>query len=455
MMFMVGQWYLLGKEVDYRLKIYYRINSSMDRILYRLVLGSVIMILLFNIFSFFPEPILINLFWAYFIIVGLFYSWPTRGRIIEESFSSQFSEYKFLDSFEKNVLFLLIIMFLVSIPDLPLFHNIEALKLYFDPKELVHDQYWNFISVLYYPFHRYSRLYNLAWCLHTYFLSIGFYLLAFYGVLRFFLSRRLSILGVFTVISTWSFAKILGNNYFAATTTTFSVLWVWSMMWSTKSSTYRSGLFVGLVNYFGTIINPGYVILFPIQLLLFNFVFLRDKTKWYRRQFLKYTIFGGILMLFTVGSHLEHNLDLHGLGIDGIFTEITTLIGRKAFFTIFPLGLGLVIFHRFIPKIRYLSHFNLDYQKLDELGYSLIILFVVSTFLMSDLMSGLGMIWVLSIFSLFPLEWIFRSISRLRSKRNLIFVVYILISLLDSHFEGRLRTIGRIFLEGDLMHLIN
>ena len=31
MLFMGGQWYLLGKEVDYRLKIYYRANSSIDR----------------------------------------------------------------------------------------------------------------------------------------------------------------------------------------------------------------------------------------------------------------------------------------------------------------------------------------------------------------------------------------------------------------------------------------
>ena len=29
-LFMVGQWFLLGKEVDHRLKIYFKVNSSLD-----------------------------------------------------------------------------------------------------------------------------------------------------------------------------------------------------------------------------------------------------------------------------------------------------------------------------------------------------------------------------------------------------------------------------------------
>ena len=69
-MFMFGQWYLLGKEVDHRLKIYYRTSSSMDRIIYRTILGSIIMILIFNIFSVFPVGIQKK-----FILVVFWVSW--------------------------------------------------------------------------------------------------------------------------------------------------------------------------------------------------------------------------------------------------------------------------------------------------------------------------------------------------------------------------------------------
>jgi hypothetical protein len=55
------------------------------------------------------------------------------------------------------------------------------------------------------------------------------------------------------------------------------------------------------------------------------------------------------------------------------------------------------------------------------------------------------MIWVLSFLSLIPIELIFQSISRLRSKRNMIYLIYILICLLDSHFEGRVKIFLKIF----------
>jgi len=116
MLFMGSQWYLLGKEIDHRLKIYYRANSSMDRILYRFLLGSIMMTVLFNVVSLFPSFIVNYFFWAFFLVLGIFYSWPTRGKIIQESVTDQFSEFKFLDSFEKTVFFLSFLMFIFILP---------------------------------------------------------------------------------------------------------------------------------------------------------------------------------------------------------------------------------------------------------------------------------------------------------------------------------------------------
>ncbi|MEX1100247.1 MAG: hypothetical protein WEB87_07465, partial [Bacteriovoracaceae bacterium] len=179
------------------MKIYYRANSSMDRIIYRLLNGNIFLILFFNILYLLPPAATEASFWAFFSLVGLFYSWPTRGKIIEESMAGQFGEFRFLDNFERTVLLVIIAMFLVSLPELPLFQNIEALKLYFDPKEEVHGLIWNFLTVNYIPFDSYSRLFNLAWSFHFYFYGVGIFLLAFYCLLRFFFVRRLAILGVF------------------------------------------------------------------------------------------------------------------------------------------------------------------------------------------------------------------------------------------------------------------
>ena len=52
---MMGQWFFLGKEIDHRLKIYFRVNSSMDRVVYRLFLGMFFFILYFNFLYLFPE----------------------------------------------------------------------------------------------------------------------------------------------------------------------------------------------------------------------------------------------------------------------------------------------------------------------------------------------------------------------------------------------------------------
>src|SRR5690606_11434787 len=98
------------------------------------------------------------------------------------------------------------------LPEIPFFQNIEALKLYFDPQEQVHMYFWNFLSVLYLPFKSNPVLFNLSWFFHIYIINLGTFLVATYCILRFFVSRRLSILGVFAVVSSWSFSRHLDMN---------------------------------------------------------------------------------------------------------------------------------------------------------------------------------------------------------------------------------------------------
>lgn len=455
MLFMGGQWYLLGKEVDHRLKIYYRANSSMDRILYRLVLGNIFVILFYNILNLFPFAVTEMAFWIFFVTMGLFYSWPTRGKIIEETMAGQFGEFKFLDSFERTVLFITIVMFLGSLPEVSLFQNIEALKLYFDPQEKIHFSIWNFLQVNYLPFQKYSKLYNLAWSYHVFFYGLGIFLLAFYCVVRFFFSRRLSILAVFSVVSSWSLPKIVGANIIDSYTTTYLLIWVWSLLWATKSATYRSGLFTGLVLAWGAMININYTYLLPVTLICVYTLFLKEHTSWYKKQWLKYNLLGVMITLLVLVSHFEMGRLFDGVGFSGFYNIVQEFIYRKAFFTLSLFGLILTIAY-FTGKMRSrLSYVSFEKKKFNELIFAVITIIFLGMFFNSVYLRGFSFIWILAFFSIIPLEWIFQSISRLRSKRNIIYMLYILVCLLDSHFEGRIRIIGKMFLEDEVYKYIN
>ncbi len=447
MVFIASQWYLLGKEIDHRLKIYFRANSSIDRVVYRLLVGSVFTIMYFNLVLMLPDEWTKHFFWGFWVSLGLFYSWPTRGKIIEESVSTQFGEYRYLDNFEKTVLFLTILMVMVSIPSFPYFDNIDSLKILIDPDEKVSQQYWNFMSLNYFPFRRFPNLMYIAWCLHFYVAGTVFYLLSFYGVLRFFFSRRLSILGVFGLVSTWSWSLLLMKDPFGMLLTCFPVLWIWGLLWAAKSATYRAGLMYGLLCYFGTLLNYHFFPLFPLGLGMLLLWQMSDKTTWYRQQFLRYTAMGLVGCFFVFIYHIDLQLFGHGWSLSGFSAFVGNLIKRKSFFSLALVGAGLLIFAYAPPTRKRFADFALDRVRMLHLIVAVLVIVIVGLSLDKNLLRGFGIMWLLAFLSLVPLEWIFQVISRLRSKRNFIYVLYVLICLLDSHFEGRVRIAAKFFKE--------
>ncbi|MBC7714352.1 MAG: hypothetical protein H7177_13490 [Rhizobacter sp.] len=443
-LFIVSQWFLLGKEIDHRLKIYFRVNSSIDRIVYRLLLGMFFFILLFNLINFLEARWVYNSYWITWIVLGIFYSWPTRGKIIQESVSSNFGEFKFLDRFEKTLVALILLMFVFSIPELPPQVNVDMLKLYFDPLEKIGNPLWNFLIVNYYPFKAYPGLFRLAWSLHFYIVGLGLFLLVFYAFLRFFVSRRLSLLGVFALISSWSFSKTLTANVEFSMLTTYSLIWIWTLLWVTKSSTYRAGLFLGLVSYWGALLNPSYSILVFFQIGLLYTFFLKDRTAWYKRQLLRYALFGIVLTLLHLFTHLDLLDDFHT--IDWSFAiQIAKEIDRKGFFILAIFGFIVALMKTYFSKPQFMKDFQIEKQSLNIVLLSYFIFIAQSLFWDDSLVSGFGTMWMLAFLSLIPLELIFQSLSRVRSRRNMIYVMYILICLLDSHFEGRVKLFVKIF----------
>ena len=450
LLFMGGQWYLLGKEIDHRFKIYFRANSSIDRVLYRLIIGNATMMIVFNLMSFIPDSIVRHFFWGFFAIIGLFYSWPTRGKIIEESVSTQFTEYKYLDSFEKTVLFITLAMFLTSMPSFPFMSNLETLKLIVDPDEKMHGQIWNYLHMNFFPFKRFPHLVNLGWSMHFYFINFSI------NIMRFFISRRLSILGLFALISTWSFSLYLKKDPFLCATTCFSVLWVWSILWCIKSSTYRSGLMYGLLCYVGVVINFNYVFLFPIGLGLLYFFFLKGTTDWYRAQFVKYTMLGMFLILVTMITQIDLRFFESPFKITQLYSHLGLMIKRKSFYALSFLGLFTLLLMIFKPNRKLLTVLAIDVLRLREFSLLVFCILFMGIFVEKDLIHSFGLLWFVVFLSVLPLEWIFQSISRLRSRRNFIYLVYVLVCLLDSHFEGRLRILYNFYQSPpDIVEIIN
>jgi hypothetical protein len=443
-LFIVSQWFLLGKEIDHRLKIYFRVNSSIDRVVYRLFLGMFFFLLLFNLINLFDSKWIYNSYWIVWVILGLFYSWPTRGKIIQESVSSNFGEFRFLDNFEKTLVALILITFIFSLPDLPPLVNVEMLKLYFDPLEKIGNPMWNFLLVNYYPFKSYPILLRLAWSLHFYIVQMGLFLLVFYAFLRFFVTRRLSLLGVFAIVSSWSFSKTLTHNIEFSMLTTYSLIWIWTLLWVTKSSTYRAGLFMGLVSFWGTLLNPNYAVLVFFQISFLILIFLKDRTLWFKRQLLKYALFGVVLTVLRLFSHADLLEPLHSIDW-GIFQQVWREIDRKAFFALGILGLIMILLKYFKPKMIILKDFQIESESVTIFLTSFSVYIFFSLFWDDSLVSGFGMMWPLAFLSLIPLEILFQSLSRMRSSRNMIYLIYILICLLDSHFEGRVKIFLKIF----------
>lgn len=440
-MFIAGQWYLLAKEIDHRLKIFFKTNSSMDRLVYRLLMGQIFFILYFNALNFLPSKWIYNLFWVTWVILGLFYSWPTRGKIIRESVTSNFGEFRYLDSFERTLVVLILALYIVSIPEIPKLNSFDSLALFLDPKENISPLYWNFVAINNYPFMKYPQLMRYALGMHFYINGVGVFLLASYALMRYFFSRRLSLLGIFAIISTWSFSKVLASDPSSALVATFPVVWLWVLVWLPLSGTYRSGLIWGLLSFLGALCSRAFIGLTAI-LSYSVFVFsLSDKTSWYKRQLIKYGIFG--LTLSFLVFLMEGYEPYFGVSyLKEYFSHATDIINRKAFFMLSIFGILTVVFKKFIDKKSNLGKVNSEVFTNILRSMAILILFCV--LFEKNLIESFFVMFIATFFAILPLEYLFQTMSRVRSNRNMVYLIYILICLLDSHFEGRVKILARI-----------
>ena len=439
-LFLFSQWYLLAKEVDYRFKIHVKTNSSLERTLYRLLVGQAFMIFYFMLLNFVPTSILKHFYWGTWVVLGLYYSWPTRGKIIQESVSTDFNEYKFLDAFEKTTFFLLILTVLISVPFIPVFDSVEVLRLYIDPQSFIHNSFWNYLYVMSFPFHKFPNLLNLCYVLYIYFVSTAVLLLSFYSILRHFISRRLCLLGTYALTSCWSFSIAMQNNFLEILFSSASVCWLWSSFWVLRAGNYRAGLILGVITALISLYHPGFYLLYWMQLFFLFYISKSSLTTWYKQQLFRYTTIGGIYAFFIFLTHQDHHLLSWQFGqwFDLYLPNIGELLG-KSFFTVAPLGLIVLLLRKkFLTSSLQWKNVMSQYKFYDL--FFLCLCLMLLGFIVFPPIFGSYLLLILATFlSLLPLEQIFQLVQHVKSQRNMIFLCFLLICLLDSHMEGRVK----------------
>jgi hypothetical protein len=327
---------------------------------------------------------------------------------------------------------------------LPKFESESAIRLYLDPKEFISSVYWDFVKVNYIPFYKYPVLSKLSMTLNFYVVGTSLMLLALYSLLRYFFSRRLALLGCFAMISSWSFSKSLNAQPSDVLVSSYYLLWTWSIFWVAKSSTYRSGLFAGLIAFYGVVVNPSNIFLMPFNFILIYSVGFFDKTFWFKKQFARYQL-AGVLLIFIwliVGNMEEQfMLGLH----KNLLKEWWQILDRKAFYMLAIVGAPLLAYYiKKDSKTNVTKMFH-DVHALKLLS-GCVVCGIALNFVIPRLFSAssFSFMWMLIVFSLVPIELIFKSMHRFRSNRNMVYLIYIIALVLDGHFEGRLKIMLRV-----------
>jgi hypothetical protein len=201
----------------------------------------------------------------------------------------------------------------------------------------------------------------------------------------------------------------------------------------------------GLLSFVGVCFNYNYFFLFPVGLALLYFIFLKENTEWYRNQFVRYTSLGMFLILITLITHIDLRFFEHAMSFGQLSTYFTVVIKRKAFYALAYIGVVALLIMLIKPRWKFLATLTIDYRRLKELSVLVVCFFAIGIFIDKDLIRSFGMLWFIVFLCVLPLEWIFQTISRLRSRRNFIYMLYVIMCLLDSHFEGRVRILYNFY----------
>ena len=428
--------YMVGLYLDYIFKIYYHLNSSLDRMVYRLIFGASFTSILFVALIFmFGEKYLLNFSFLIVTINLIFSVYPTSARVIHNNVSSNLGELKHLDNLEKVLLGMFGIYFFFSVPDISFLSGTEYKSLL--TKDLFHQNF-KFVESMFYFINLTHRLTG-----YFYFFLGGLYYLIIYSFFRFFYSRRVSLIGILAIITNWNLSKLVYADITTYGTSLYLLAFIWGLLWVNTSKSYRTNLFFGMILSLSA--HHPLQISMTILFLGLTSIFLTSdvRTTWAKIQSLKYMSLG---VLFAVALAI---IDIM-IGDDFLLLQKQqlsfNLFFKKSYNILSALGAVVFTVTYFLAKK---GKLNKSYSFLNLANYLLFTLaFSAALFILSqngklfDISAYTYFLIVL--FSLPALELVLNSLGLFHRKRNLIFFLYILFTILDSHFESRIKTLIRI-----------
>jgi len=416
--FFLFNFYLFGDLIEYVFKVHYRVGSSINRLISRVLLGYFVVLIFRKVF---PLDIFIHFFYFFIGLNFIYFSYPTRSRLHDLTVKSHFSEFKFLDKSERIVLFLIFVYFVLSIP--------------FVGSGLVADDQQGVLLIL---LNSIKNNLNSSLAIISYkYLFYGSLLLAtLYSTFRVFFSRRVALLGVFLLQSNWSFYKLYEGDLNILTYACLVTVLFWLYFFCLKSLTYRSGLVFGLFLPASFTLENNFFWSFLIIVLSLVFS-LRKKGSWYILQFFKYASAGLIIFMVLFISNLNFKL-LGYFSHSDILSSGLQILKNKAFF-INALNSLLLIGMLGFVKGAYTDRW-FEIRGNSKMVFFLLPVYwlIFSFFKFSKLSSLLSIeVILLSFMSLPVCDFIIWRLNNDRDKRTAVFFLFILFVLLDSHLEGR------------------
>ncbi len=428
--FIVMNWYVWGKEINYRFKVYARANSSVDRILERVLLGSVVSIFILSCISMFSFVDKMVLYWGFWSMAALFFSYPTKRRIIDRKISFEFSELKFMDGFEKVIFGITLIIFLVSVPSFPVFHGTDAIKVYLDPGELVHDQLWAFYDLILFHGKEISSSNNLSYFYFTYLLFFGLFIISFYCILRFKFTRKVALIGTLSIVCTRHLYYLLFNHVSDLLPSATMMVLCWVFLWSLKSSTYRSGLLMGLIGYFCLLVNIKMLVLHAVLTIAFVIYKFKESSFWFLKQFIRYTLVGATLTILTLLLHHGFEVSFTTYNYYEFIDQLKIIFISKSFFILAIPGLVIFIF----------DLFSIKDSELLKISIFLILAIIWGIIFEVGAVRSFFIVALISFICMLTLDKILSKVSINKSHQNLIILFYVVMCMMDSSIEYRVKS---------------
>ena len=435
--FLGVNFYLVGLYLDYLFKIYYHLNSSLDRMIYRLLFGATTVAVIVALLKLVGFDNYVNYFcWALVFINLIFSIYPTSAKLVFSSVTSNLGELKHLENMEKVLLSIFLIYFIFSTPNVQFIRE-SGVESFFT-HDLFHQA--NTFSISIFPS---LPLESIILGYFYYFFGALYYLIS-YSFLRFFFSRRVSIIGILAIITNWNLIKLVYGDFSVYATSIYLIAFLWSIIWVNISKSYRTNLFFGMV----LVLSSHHPTQISISLLLIGLlsIFLTSnmRTKWAKIQSLKYMSLGLFLTLFFIFNDFS---ELEAFTFQSEFSLSFNLFFKKAFNIISFVGLPIFIYFFIESKLtsrkRYYSFLNLPNQLMFSVFYTLAILLLSDFGNHFDIFAYIYFIIVL--ICLPALELVLNALGQFHPKKNLIFFLYILFTILDSHFESRVKTFFSLF----------